>query len=242
MTTDILAEAIQHGRIEYNETTIPKIIGIAGGSASGKSSLARALSNKFKFRVPVISQDWYYCELANKSLGPTHNWDEPSSFDMTAIASALRLWKAGLGVSTPRHNYNDYSRTHNVEWIDSAPVMIFEGILAFQDPEIASLLDYKVYIDCDVDIALGRRIKRDQIERGYTYDDIMTRYESHVKPAFDSHIAPLRKIADIVINNTERRDPATLKALDMVSALVAEANRGRNEKRSIDRSRRFTSR
>lgn len=181
----------------------PIIIGIAGGSASGKSSIARAISNHFTFPVPVISQDWYYRALDDPAKGPTHNWDHPDAFDSPAISAALIAWKNGESVGVPRHDYATYTRRENVEVIPAAPIMIFEGILAFYDSKIAALFDYKFFVECDTDVALTRRIARDIKERGYEFDEIIKRYLEYVKPSFDTFIRPLKRSAHMVINNTE---------------------------------------
>lgn len=217
-----------------------KFIGIAGGSASGKSTLAKTLSCKFGFYVPVISQDWFYNELTDKSLGPTHNWDSPSAFDVDAIAAAITTWKSGNGVHTPRHNYSNYTRIHNVEWIKSAPIMIFEGILAYYDPRIAALIDYKIFIDCDIEAALERRIVRDETERGYTREEICARFEAHVRPSFEQYVVTQKKTADLTIPNGNDRDPSMLVALDIISTGVCK--RGREKERTTDKSRRWSSR
>lgn len=223
-------------------------IGVAGGSASGKTAIARALSDKFAVNsVPVISMDWYYKALSDPSLGPTHDWDSPDAFDIPAIISAIIGWKSGEPQWTPRHDYASYTRREKVQRIESAPVMILEGILTFHDKALSELLDHKIFIECDSDIAILRRVNRDMAERGYTHSEITERYITCVKPAFDKWIVPQKKSATMIIDNSDNsRNPSELAALDMVAAFIDQAQtRGRSRERAsfnCDRSKRFSSR
>lgn len=179
----------------------PYFIGICGGSASGKSSIARAISAEVGGVVPIICLDWYYKDLEDKTLGPTHNWDHPNSFDWDHLIDNLIKWKRGEQVYAPRHDYSKYQKIENYERIDAAPVMILEGILAFENPQIREMLDLMIYVKCDPDTALKRRIIRDVHERGYDVNEILTRYTEHVKPAFETYIAPAERIADFTVYN-----------------------------------------
>lgn len=196
------------------------IIGVGGRSAAGKSEITIEIEKRFGGRVPIISQDWYYKSLEDKSLGPSHNWDVPDSFNKELILQSLRRWKAGESVWTPRHDYANYEQLENQEKINSAPVMIFEGILAFEDPEIAELLDLKIYVECDEDVALGRRINRDVTDRGYDIRLICERYFSHVKPAFERYILPMKKRADIIIPNNGSTGVSNTKSIDIIVTYI----------------------
>lgn len=195
-------------------------IGIAGASASGKTSIAKTLAERFGGSVPIISQDWYYRALDDKSLGPTHNWDIPSSFNRELILESIKSWKSGKPVWTPRHDYAAYEQIDNVELVRPSPVMIFEGILAFEDPEIAKLLDLKIYVDCDPDVALGRRVLRDTNERGYKLELVLERYRTHVKPAFETYILPMKKLADVIIPNNGSDGVYNMNSIDIIESYI----------------------
>lgn len=197
----------------------PIFIGIAGGSASGKTSIAKRISDNMNRKVPIISMDWFYRPLKDKSQGPTHNWDDPNSFNVELIVSTIQGWKDGAGQWTPRHDYANYEQIDNVEFIEPTPVMIFEGLYAFHHPKLSELMDFKVFVDCDVDSALGRRLRRDVVERGYSVEEILDRYLQQVKPAFDQWILPLRKKADVIIYNGEKA-LGNLKVLDMLVVYI----------------------
>jgi uridine kinase len=178
----------------------PYFIGICGGSASGKTSIAKTISSNVNGQVPIISLDWYYLPI-EKEAGPTHNWDHPDSFDWKLINQHLDTWIRGEGVMTPRHDYAEYKQIYNVELVKAAPVMIFEGILAFADKNVRSKLDLLIYVKCDNDTALKRRLIRDVEERKYNYEDVVERYFTHVKPAFHDFIEPAEKLAHITLVN-----------------------------------------
>jgi len=178
----------------------PYIIGVGGCSASGKTALAALLAKYFNNTIPIISLDWFYKPI-DPSYGPTHNWDSPTAFDWTRVLATLSGLKNGKSQWVPRHDYVTYARIENVELIESSPVILFEGIFALLNRDVNRLLDMKLYIECDTDVALKRRIVRDMSVRGYDLTTILERYETHVKPAFDTWIYPTRKYATFIIHN-----------------------------------------
>ncbi len=195
-------------------------IGIAGASASGKTSFARLLSDSAGCHIPIICQDWFYKALADKGTGPTHNWDAPESFDYEKIASTIRGWKEGKPQWTPRHDYANYEQIENVELINPAPVMIYEGIQAFVNADINNLLDLKIFIKCDMDEALIRRITRDIGERGYSLEKILQQYRSQVKPAYQQHIKPTVRYADFIIENDGTQPLANLTGVAVIKDFI----------------------
>lgn len=196
-------ECKESGDKEYhngNKSEIkPFFVGIAGGSASGKTEIAELI--KKKLGSPVISHDWYYKPLEDKSQGPSHNWDDPNSFDNDSFLESMQDWKRGKSVWTPRHDYSKYEKILNVEKIDASPVMIFEGILILHDERIRKMFDLIVFVDCDADTCLIRRLFRDTQKRGYNEKEIAIRYQEHVKPSFDKYIVPTKRYANTIIPN-----------------------------------------
>lgn len=195
----------------------PYFIGITGGSASGKTTIAKAISAQVGFAVPIISQDWYYRQLPDPAAGPTHNWDDPDAFDREALAAALDVWRSGGGVWTPRHDYSTYTRMDNAEYVEPARVMILEGIFAFDH---ADALDLCIFVECDPDIALARRIRRDVKTRGYDIDLVLDRYNTYVKPAFERWIEPAKKRADIILFNSGAVGVETHRGVDLIATFV----------------------
>lgn len=197
----------------------PIFVGIAGGSASGKSSIAKILSSRLGADCPIISQDCYYNSVDARTA-PTHNWDDPKSFDTAGIITAIRGWKLGIGQWVPRHDYATYTKVEFATYVQPAPIMIFEGLHAFRDPMLASLIDCKIFIDSDLDVALGRRLLRDVKERGHTVDATLTRYLTQVKPAYTEWVLPLKRRADIVVHN-DGKPLDDLKVIDIIGAFLA---------------------
>jgi len=195
----------------------PIFIGVGGGTASGKTSVATLLANVSQ-GVPVISLDHFYLEC--KGDGESHNWDDPDSFDWILLIECMNKWKSGQSAWIPRHDFSEYRRVNDAALIEVSPVMIFEGIHMFHDARVNHLLDLKVFIDCDPDEALCRRIKRDMEERHYNLDVILTRYRKHVKPAYDRWILPTRNIVDVVIVNGIDKDLTSHKGLNILFSYI----------------------
>lgn len=188
----------------------PIIIAIAGRSASGKSTIAQTLAEYSIQGTPVICQDWYY-KTTLCSEKSEHNWDAPDSFDNALVTESLDNWRL-KGTMTPRHDYVKCEMIPNVEFVKPGPVLIFEGLYAIR--AIANRSDpvYKIYVDCDADIALARRLKRDVVERGRTVESVLDQYEKFVKPMHDKFVSNQRAHADLIIpNNT-----SAITAVEMI--------------------------
>jgi uridine kinase len=196
----------------------PFIIGVCGGSASGKTTvcaqIVKALANK---RVVVISQDSFYRpltkeekELANKS---DYNFDHPDAFDYELLEKTMKDLKQGKNVKIPVYDFKTHSRLDKeVEYVFGADVIILEGILLFNSKELREMMDMKIYVDTDADTRLVRRIRRDILERGRDLESILAQYERFVKPSYDDYISPTKKYADIIIP----RGGANTVAIDLL--------------------------
>ncbi len=184
--------------------TKPYIIGITGGSASGKTLFLNTLLKSFPNKeICLISQDNYYRarELQPIDDMGIKNFDTPNSIDYEQFAHDIRELLAGRTVSKLEYAFNNPEAKPEVLTFSPAPIIVVEGIFVFYYPEVASLLDLKIFIDAKEYIKLSRRIIRDRDERGYDLEDVLYRYDRHVAPTYEKYIAPFKSDADLVIPN-----------------------------------------
>jgi uridine kinase len=182
----------------------PYIIGITGGSGSGKTSLIRDIQANFgKKEVCIISQDDYYKprDQQQKDKEGVHNFDLPDSISFDKFCNDIKLLIEGKSISILEYVFNNEKAVPKSIEIHSAPVIIIEGLFVFHDKPLKELMDLKVFVHAKENLKIIRRIKRDQLERNYPLDDVLYRYEHHVLPSFESFIEPYREEADLVINN-----------------------------------------
>ena len=195
------------------------IIGIAGGSGAGKTTVARTIAERLgKENVAYLSQDWYYNDRSNMTLKEREkeNLDHPKAFDTKLLVSHLNLLRQGMPIEVPVYDYSIHTRTSNTVHMTSKSVAILEGILVLAIEELRSILDFKVFVDADPDIRLIRRLERDIKERGSTYDSTINRYLSTVKPMYDAFIEPSKRYADIIVPRGGQNENATNLLADMV--------------------------
>ncbi|XP_052758910.1 uridine-cytidine kinase-like 1 isoform X1 [Galleria mellonella] len=182
----------------------PFLIGICGGSASGKTTVATKIIESLNIPwVTIVSMDSFYKVLNEKqhqaATRNEYNFDHPDAFDMELLITVLQRLKEGKKVEVPIYNYVTHSRENRTKTMYGANVIIFEGILAFYNLEVVKLLDMKVFVDTDADIRLGRRLRRDIVQRGRDLEGVLKQYMTHVKPAYQSYIAPCMAHADIIV-------------------------------------------
>ena len=179
------------------------MIGIAGASGAGKTTLATKMKNALGDQVVVISQDSYYKDLSHlphEDRAKT-NFDAPDSIDFGLLTAHLKQLKAGQAIECPVYDFTTHSRVEKTVKVEPKSILILEGCLVLAVPEVRSLFDMKIFVDADMDICLCRRIERDQNERGRKFPDIMNQYLSTVRPMFLQHIAPSKAHADLIIPN-----------------------------------------
>ena len=203
------------------------IIGIAGGTGSGKSTFTNRLKREFGNAVTVIYHDNYYRAQHDVPFEERQkvNYDHPDSLETELLLEHLKKLKAGHSVDCPVYDYSKHDRSDRTVRIDPSPVILVEGILLFADERLRNLLDIKIYVDADADTRILRRIARDTAERGRSMEDIMDQYLTTVKPMHNLYVQPTRAMADIVINsglNDVAFDLMTLKIEQLINQAFQE--------------------
>ena len=185
-------------------TSKPYIVGITGGSASGKTSFLRGLLNAFDpSDICLISQDNYYRDRSEIPVDDQgiHNFDLPDTIDHHLYAQHIHALSEGQAIMQKEYVFNNPNVVPRMLTFTPAPIIVVEGIFVFHFRELADQMNLKVFIDAKNSIKLERRVKRDAEERGYDLDDVMYRWKYHVKPTYRQFIKPYRAEADIVIPN-----------------------------------------
>ncbi|WP_461213224.1 uridine kinase [Lacticaseibacillus sp. GG6-2] len=179
----------------------PVVIGIAGGSASGKTSVASALTQAFDSDVVWLPQDCYY--RAHDDLAPEArtrlNYDRPEAFDDQLLRTQLQQLIAGDTIDRPVYDFEAHTRKAEFVTLAPKPVIIVEGILVLADPALRALMDIRLYVDTPADVRVLRRIQRDTQQRGRSLDAVIAQYLDSVRPAHAAFVAPTRAFADVII-------------------------------------------
>lgn len=177
------------------------LIGIAGGTGSGKTTLAKRLKSTFGDDVVLLCQDFYYRSFDNISYEERKqlNFDHPDAFDSKLLIEQLKLLKSFEPVERPTYSFVEYNRLNQTVREEPKRVILLEGILIFENPQLADLMDIKVFVDTDADIRFARRLMRDIHERGRNLDSVVDQYLNTVKPMHEAFIEPSKRNADIII-------------------------------------------
>lgn len=187
----------------------PLIVGITGGSGSGKTTFIRKLHERFsREELCILSQDDYYRprEEQYRDEQGIHNFDLPHSIDKKAFVRDVKRLMEGEVVRRQEYTFNNENATPRFLAFEPAPILIVEGLFVFHFKKIRKLLDLKVFLHAKENLKVIRRIKRDQVERNYPIEDVLYRYEHHVLPTFERYIKPYMDEADLVINNNQQFD------------------------------------
>ena len=194
------------------------VIGIAGGTGSGKTTLMNNLITEFSDVVTVLSHDNYYKrhdELTYEERCRL-NYDEPDALETDLMARHLDILRRGEAIDCPVYDFTVHNRSDKTIRITPERVIIVEGILIFENKELRDLMDVKIFVDTDADIRLCRRILRDFRERGRTLESVVDQYQTTVKPMHEKYVEPSKKFADIIVPEGGKN----LVALDMIMGRI----------------------
>ncbi len=205
--------------------TRPCVLGVAGGSGSGKTTVARSILDAVgQERIAFLEQDSYYRDIEWQSEAELihHNFDHPAALDNDLLVSHVAALKAGHAIEVPIYDFVRHRRTPRTRRVEPRPVVLLEGILIFAEPALRDLLDFKVFVDTDADLRLIRRLRRDMSERGRTVQDVLRQYLETVRPMHLEFVEPSKRWADVIIpEGGENR-----VALEMVVARVEQLLNG----------------
>ena len=197
------------------------IIGICGGTGSGKTTIARSIVDAVGARnVVLIEQDSYYRNLADLPLDERHqaNFDHPDAIDSDMLVNHLKRLKQGQPIDMPIYDMVTHTRSDQVELIEPKPAVIVEGILIFAEPRVLDLLDCRIFVDTPDDVRLMRRLRRDVTERGRSFERTLEQYERTIRPMHFEFVEPSKRHADIIIPEGSN----TGTTVEMLCSLVRE--------------------
>jgi len=201
------------------------LIGIAGGTGSGKTTIAKRIIEQIgSDNVVIIPQDAYYRDRGNLPLEEREkiNYDHPSSFDINLLIKHLRQLKAGQDVPKLSYDYVDHVRQVLPGKVPSRPVTILEGIMVLEDESLRRLLDIKLYVDTDPDVRLIRRLRRDIMERGRNFENVIEQYLGSVRPMHLEFVEPSRRHADVIIPEGGHNKVAIDMVVAKIQTLLAD--------------------
>ena len=194
------------------------VIGIAGGTGSGKTTLMNRLIDRFGAEVSVLSHDNYYKRHDELSYEQRCllNYDEPDALETDLMARHLDRLRRGESIQCPVYDFTLHNRSDETVTIVPKKVIIVEGILIFTDKQLRELMDIRIFVDTDADVRLCRRIKRDVNKRGRTLESVLEQYQNTVKPMHEMYVEPSKKYADIVVPEGGKN----LVALDLIMGRI----------------------
>ena len=197
----------------------PIVVGIAGGTASGKSTVAHKVCERLKdCRIALLDQDSYYRDLSDLTFEERLevNFDHPDAFDTELMVEHLRLLKQGKGIEKPKYSFKNCLRTHETVHVDPGDAIIVEGILVLGIEPIRKELDIKIFVDADGDVRIVRRLTRDIKERGRDFDATVTQYFKSVRPMHLAFVEPSKLWADVIVPHGGHNDVAINMVVDAI--------------------------
>lgn len=201
------------------------IIGIAGGTGSGKTTVVKRLTERLpKGEVVVIPQDSYYKDSSHVPVEERQNinFDHPDAFEWSLLEEQIRQLKEGKAIEQPTYSYLTCTRQPETIHIEPKEVIIVEGILALCDPDLRAQMDLKIFVDADADDRLIRVIKRDIIERGRTTEAVIDRYQKVLKPMHEQFIEPCKRYADVIVPQGGHNKPAINMLVKFIKQQIQE--------------------
>lgn len=195
------------------------IIGIGGGSGSGKSTFTERLMARYPGQVTAVSCDNYYLRHDELSLEERRglNYDAPEALEFDLMIEHMSALKEGRGVDCPVYDFTVHNRSGEIRRVEPCPVILIDGILILWEDRLRALMDLKIYVETDADERILRRIRRDVLERGRTIDNVSEQYLTTVKPMHNRYVEPSKKEADIIINGGRNQ-----AAFDLVCAQIEQ--------------------
>lgn len=203
----------------------PVLILVAGGSASGKSTVVEEILEKAGLDdVLIIKHDDYYLDQTHLPLDVRFltNYDHPSSLDNALLYEHLIKLLEGQAIDKPTYDFVNHNRAHNVEHVEPKPIIIVEGILILENEKIRELSSMNLFVELDDDTRFIRRMLRDMRERGRSLESIISQYEKTVKPMYHKHIKPTKRYADVIIPNDRKHDIAVDLIVTKIKHIIGE--------------------
>ena len=198
-------------------------IGVAGGTGSGKTTLTEHLAERFGSNISVVHHDNYYkrqdCSFEERCR---QNYDHPDAFDTELLVEDLKKLRRGETIHCPTYDYTVHDRAEKTLTVRPSRVIIVEGLLIFQSPELCDLMDIKIYVDTDADVRILRRIVRDVRDRGRSLESVVNQYLTTVKPMHEQFVEPSKRKADIIIPEGGHNQVALDMVLERVRAHLAK--------------------
>lgn len=200
------------------------VIGIAGGTGSGKTTITRKIMQHFGGDVSVVYHDNYYKAHHNMSYNERTklNYDHPDAFDTDLLIEDLKKLRRGETIQCPVYDYTVHDRSNKTVTVKPAKVIVVEGILIFQSEELCKLMDIKIYVDTDADVHILRRIVRDVRDRGRSLESVVNQYLTTVKPMHEQFVEPSKRKADIIIPEGGHNQVALEMVLERVRAHITK--------------------
>ena len=201
----------------------PVIIGIAGGTASGKTTLASKIKEEFGDDVIILSHDFYYKSLTHltRPEREQRNYDCPEAYETDLLISDVQKLCQGQTIQRPIYSYAERLRESETVTVEPAPIIILEGILVLESEKLADLIDLKIFVDTDSDIRLTRLIERDQKQRDLSLEYILAKYKDTLKPMHEKYVEPCKKKADIIIpGNRDKNDVGFGVVIEKLRSLI----------------------
>lgn len=202
-------------------TSSPLLIGIGGGTGSGKTTVAHMISERYAhLGVSLVDQDSYYHDRGHLSAVERVqvNYDEPAAIDHDLLLDHLAQLAGGQSIQKPRYLFATHTRSSEVDPVQSAPIVVVEGLFALWEPRICALMGLKLYCDADADLRFIRRLQRDTLERGRTAHSVIEQYLRTVRPMHQLHIEPTKRNADLVVDTSSAFQADLFQVVDGVLA------------------------
>lgn len=206
-------------KVSFKDNVRPLIIGVAGGTGSGKTTVARKLKESYPPHcVQVIAQDSYYKDQSHIPLEERHktNYDHPNAYDNELLIAHLDALRRGESVEQPVYSFITHTRVAETKTVNPAHILVVEGILALEDARLRERMDVKIFVQTDADVRFIRRLKRDILERGRALNDVIEQYQKVVRPMHLQFTEPSKRYADIIIPE----GGSNVVAIEMVRAWI----------------------